>query len=639
MAAARGTTLSRSDHTRLEASADFPARLDASTWLVLAALWVLAHPWIGFNHDGLLYAGQAMAYVRPEVFGRDLFFAHGSQDDYTVFGRVYGAAVGFGGLTGAARTLWGAAQALWFLAATAWTARAVAREHLLPVAACVFALPGFYSADKVFRLAESFLTARSFAEPLALGAVLLVALGWRWLGAAALAGATLVHPIIALPATVIAGLLAFPQSVGTWRRIAFGAAAALVAAGLAISHLGGRLERMDNEWYSILAVGSPYLLLDQWQPFDWIRQLFPILLLAMVARRVEPKWARIWHAFAACATLGLVLTAVAWCLRWEFGIQVQFWRFGWLASWAAPLAALQLAASRAVGRAQRIVLCATIPALALTSMDWWPLAWLLPLLCLVFLSASLWEGDREGRVGSLAASAIAGLLGAAALAGGVLAVLAVGFSTRLAGQAHDAPLGAVAATYLGWAALPCAVWIALRISGSNTVGAGRRLAAVAFAAIAVAGLDARTVRAVTLDRLIDDGLPTWTAAIPPDSSVLWPEHLGGVWLALRRQSYVSRAQLAGVVFNRSVAVEGVRRMDQVRPIAGRDAIVGFREAAGAAPAGSPTSEDLGAACAAAPLLDFVVATLAPARPIVAPYADPATGEVFHLHRCADLRGS
>lgn len=629
--------LPRSAHTALEASAGLPARLGASTVLVLAALWVLAHPWIGLYHDGVLYAAQAMAHLRPDVFGRDLFFAHGSQDDYTVFGRIYAAAVDAGGLTAASRALWGTAQALWFVVAAAWVVRSVAREHLLPIAACVFALPGFYGSDKVFRIAESFLTARSFAEPIALGAVLLVALGRRRLGAAALAGAMLVHPIIALPAAMVAGLLAFKWTPGNGRRVVLAAALA-VAAGLAVLHAGGRLGRMDDQWVSILAASSPYLLPDRWQPVDWIRLLFPMLLLAMVARRAEPHWARTWGAFAACAALGLAVAVLAWGLRWEFGMQAQFWRFGWLAVWAAPLAALQLAASGTVGHAQRIVLCATIPALALTSQDWWPLAWLLPLLCLLFVAASLWGADREGRVGSLSASAMTGLLGAFALGGGALAVLAVGFDTGSVGHAYDASPGATAATWLGWAALPCAIWIGSRISGSWKPGVARVLVAVAFAAVAVAALDARSARAVMLDRLVDDGLPAWVAAIPPESSVLWPDHVARVWLGLTRQSYVSRAQLSGAVFSRAVAIEGVRRMGQVRPIAGRDGTVGFRGAGDPASAATPTPDDLRLACAA-PMLDFVVSTLAPARPIVDPYVDPATAEVFHLHRCADLRGS
>ena len=78
---------------------DFRPRLGAPTWLVLVALWVLAHPYGGLRHDGLLYAGQAMAHLRPDVFGRDLFFAYGSQDDYTIFGQVYAAAVKIGEVT------------------------------------------------------------------------------------------------------------------------------------------------------------------------------------------------------------------------------------------------------------------------------------------------------------------------------------------------------------------------------------------------------------------------------------------------------------------------------------------------------------------------------------------------------------
>ena len=68
----------------------------------LTALYVLAHPYLGIEHDALLYALQALRHLYPEALGGDLFFRHGSQDAYTVFPWLYAALIGRVGLGPAA---------------------------------------------------------------------------------------------------------------------------------------------------------------------------------------------------------------------------------------------------------------------------------------------------------------------------------------------------------------------------------------------------------------------------------------------------------------------------------------------------------------------------------------------------------
>jgi hypothetical protein len=53
--------------------------------LSLSAIWLLTHRYHGIHHDALFYAVQALAHAAPARFEHDLFFAFGSQDDYTLF--------------------------------------------------------------------------------------------------------------------------------------------------------------------------------------------------------------------------------------------------------------------------------------------------------------------------------------------------------------------------------------------------------------------------------------------------------------------------------------------------------------------------------------------------------------------------
>jgi len=55
----------------------------AAALLGLAAL-LLIHRYAGINHDASIYFGQVLHQLQPDIFGRDLFFAYGSQDSFTV---------------------------------------------------------------------------------------------------------------------------------------------------------------------------------------------------------------------------------------------------------------------------------------------------------------------------------------------------------------------------------------------------------------------------------------------------------------------------------------------------------------------------------------------------------------------------
>jgi len=71
-----------------------PRHAPASRWTTAACaalvvgVTLLFHPYWGIWHDSVLYLGQALALLYPESFRQDLFFAFGSQADYTLFPRA-----------------------------------------------------------------------------------------------------------------------------------------------------------------------------------------------------------------------------------------------------------------------------------------------------------------------------------------------------------------------------------------------------------------------------------------------------------------------------------------------------------------------------------------------------------------------
>lgn len=81
--------------------------------LLLLGIWLFAHPWGGIYGDAQLYALQALRHLHPDVYGNDLFFFSGSQDDYTFFSPLYAALIGLLGLHAATLALLLAAYVLW----------------------------------------------------------------------------------------------------------------------------------------------------------------------------------------------------------------------------------------------------------------------------------------------------------------------------------------------------------------------------------------------------------------------------------------------------------------------------------------------------------------------------------------------
>ena len=96
------------------------------------------------------------------------------------------------------------------------------------------------------------------------------------------------------------------------------------------------------------------------------------------------------------------------------------------------------------------------------------------------------------------------------------------------------------------------------------------------------------------------------ALIPRDAQVYWAGDVTVPWLLLRRASYVSAAQGAGVLFSRETALAYRERLDEISPLDTRDRLTAFGSAA---PVGSGAGPDdvaaLAAVCRGAHDLDFV----------------------------------
>ena len=316
-------------------------RQRATGWLLatgIAALWLLARPYTGIRHDGRLYLGQALARIEPEIFGRDLFFAFGSQDRFTLFSPIYALAIQAIGVPLAAKLLLLAAQ-LAFLAGAALLARRLFPGMLAWLAlAAVAAFPGDYGPRAIFAYAEPFLTARSFAEPLVLlGLWLLLAKRSLWAAVCILA-AGLLHPLLAAPAVLAAWIFLALADRRWWWAGLFGLAVPALAL-LGLDPFSRLFLSYDPAWSGIVKSGLGFIFPSTWSIQDWLKPGFEALVVLLAARGADIAARRLFWALAAMTLLGILASVVGADLFSNVLIaSAQLWRGAWLLHLASLLA-------------------------------------------------------------------------------------------------------------------------------------------------------------------------------------------------------------------------------------------------------------------------------------------------------------
>lgn len=244
---------------------------------LLLSITLISHPFLGIKHDGNLYFLQSLKSINPEVFDHDIFFLHGSQDQYTLFTGLYKF---FINLTNA-----GTATALLeFVGLIAWTSSVffLAKSYLpvLPtsiITALAATLNGYYGSHQVFSYAEPYLTARLYAETLSIFGLGLFLRKKYYAGSIFYLFAIANHPLITLPALFIGiGLM---LSIRMWliftlTCLIFG----IVLGQIGINPFTGLIQVMDSDWFNYNIARSPFVFLQEWEWIGFSQLLFIITI-------------------------------------------------------------------------------------------------------------------------------------------------------------------------------------------------------------------------------------------------------------------------------------------------------------------------------------------------------------------------
>jgi hypothetical protein len=614
---------------------------DPSTVLLAtfaAAAWVATHRYHGVWHDGVLYAGQAISRIDPAPFTKDLFFAYGSQDGFTVFTWFYALAIKELGLPTASKVLLGMAHLAW-LSAAAWLLRGVlSRAYYWLALVLVAVLPGGYGAFGIFAYGEPFLTARIWAEPPALLAVACILRGRRVGAFASLVFAAAMHPVMTFPAALFVLFFGFPVRQQLVVALA-GLASLAILSAVGVPPFANLTKTMDPIWLNLSTDRSPFVFIDHWNSDEYCEPILLAVLLTTVALISSREVRRLWWCALGVLVVGMGLSILAVYWPSVLLIQIQPWRVLWLTKVLAVAAGTFLAQEKWSTSPYSRVLLGALVACALT-VDGIGLAGTL-LFCALLVARHRLE--FEPRLPSalipLAWLAIALVIGTRIVGTVLLSTISLDATVSQTTDLTLADRLFIVSKESGWFIFPPMVggaWYLLQ----NCPGSRRWLMLVvgAFALFMVGHWQRTSDMQAEEDYLREVGHGELASMIGPDNLVYWGSGHHILWLVLHRGSYASRQQASGIVFSRETAIEANRRLARLAKLGLPDSRFGWQITANTRASDLSTNLDGLIHVCHDPLLDFVVLPqlVAGASPVASMRLSPSAA-THHIYACTSLR--
>ncbi len=303
--------------------------------LLAIFLLVYLHPYYGIRHDAILYLGQALLRLDPVNFKRDLFFAYGSQADFTIFPQLLALLLPHidAAHTFIALTLFGL---FFFVLASATLLRTIFPSptwYWSLLALLIF--PGTYGGHEIFGYLETFFTGRSMAEPLVLLAVFAYVTGRRAIAAMLLLASFALHPLQAIPAVV----LWWCDRVFNdrrWLHLLWLPLVVVVAGLIGLPPADKLVARFDPQWFDWIVGPSRHVFIHLWTPHNFLSFATDVFLVALTFTHgtgIAKTLARnLLVATALCFLASLLLADL---LQLVLPTALQLWRVQWLLHWLA----------------------------------------------------------------------------------------------------------------------------------------------------------------------------------------------------------------------------------------------------------------------------------------------------------------
>jgi hypothetical protein len=599
--------------------------------LILVAALLLSHPFTGIRHDGILYAGDALARIAPGELRDDLYFLYGSQGRFTLLPAFYGFLIRLFGLGGG--TIAGMLLALTlYLAATIYVVTWIAPPSMRAV--CVLAVVlgwTIYGGQRVFGYSEPFLTARSFAEPavlLALGLMLrrrfLVAL-------VALGAAVVIHPLIAACGVVVFWIM-LVQADRRWFWLGpIGVVALCVLGATGLGPFSDVFARYDDQWLALVHEANSHAFVLRWSMDDFGIIFFNATCLWFAHRFTDRREYRLLIVAVAITGLGSTLVSLGLVdgLSNPFFGKLQIWRALWLMQWVAlaglPIVVLHLWSRDDHGR---------VSATLLT------IGWMAPFSVVVAPVAVLAVAIELARHRMTISRALVRIVIALAVLAALVIVVQYEFKAIKLGLLLGESTFAIVAHATTMNTLLMVGALAFIVLMRKCTGRVALVLALSIVLVSMYLWDQRAPWTRNLESR-PLGAYIWPGLIEPQARVYWHHDMIAPWVLLGHANYYAQQQGSGAVFSRDMIVELEKRKKIATAIEMQEQICRVMNLLNtSATSCEPDADAVRSICTEGKVDYVVIQSTVEGK---TPLADFSTGVVengyekkFYLYRCSAL---
>lgn len=514
--------------------------------MLVLTLWLTTRPYLGIVNDSRFYTVQVLDELLSGRFSNDLYFQYGSQDQFTIFTKIYAPFIAAFGLSRGTIIPTILSQALWLSGAAFFIHSIVKKSRIVVYAvAALVVLPG----GSFFHYGESFLTPRIVTEALTFWALGCMVRRRLVQACSIFFLAILVHPLMALPGVAFFFLFEAIRKPLLWIVAILGIIAVFALALLEIQPFSRLLISFDPTWLSISEQRDFWCFISKWNLELWTLTLNPFLLGTFVFLYLKGTERLLLMLALTVAIGGILATFIGGDLLHNvLVVDAQQWRGIWLLSAVTNFFVGRVLFSsheqETKGIARTILLLAAF-SLAISNFVGSYFLFVTP-ICMLGLLV-YWVEHKAGKPLSKAGEILVVVFLAVILAFALIA-LKLTFFNMLA--TPSILLRCLASLVMCAVAVTALVILSRK---SSTVSRFLLYLSALLLAVAVTNWDQRTPWTKFIDTTTQPPADL-VAALPTTGAIYWEGDVTAPWFLLKRTSQFSCDQGTGVLFSRGTAI-------------------------------------------------------------------------------------
>lgn len=532
---------------------------------ILAALWLLKHPYNGIWHDGVIYTFMALKDLYPENFAGDLFIKYGSQDNYTLFPQLYAELIKYFGIYKSALMLTLSGQFLWIFAAVLLFKQFLKSKELYIALALLFFMKSYYGGFNVFQYAEPFVNPRIFSEAFSILCFSFIIKKRHIVAAALFVVSFLINPLMALGA----GFVIYIFLILSYPRLLLIVPLLILAFFVLYFFKIDPFSRLpyfiSDEWYAIIHDRFFYLFSIEW-PVKYWTELFLTLAITFTAYLFSHDLLRrLLGASLIGAVSGMLISIIGGeILRNEFVFQVQTWRVLWFLQFISSLAAALIISKFLTMKENKLLMC-TFFLLTWYSTSLGSISFVVTLLFgLLCFKISKNDLTTITIIRPLAVLIIVILIIVSVLMPDIIGMVKMlkmsDYNLKLLSMFADYAVLNLLNPLLLLLIIAFIYYVIKREPDIKIYALS-----ILIMSVSISAWDRQSEWSKMLEHN-EDQAAFFQNILPLNATILWDAASEISWIGAKRPSYISTQQGCGAIYNRDTALEYSRRLNIVLPL-------------------------------------------------------------------------